>query len=330
MSAVVGLDIGGANLKAAHTDGSARLQAFELWKSPKCLAGALQDLLARMPGFDRLAVTMTGELCDCYATKREGVHAILEAVEQIAGSKPVQVWSTAGKFVDVAQARQEPLRVAAANWHALATWVSQWVPDGAGLLIDIGSTTTDIIPLWKGKPIPRGLTDQERIAQRELVYRGVRRTPLCAFMGTMVAAEWFATTRDMFLVLEMIGEDVHDTSTADGRPATRAAAHARLARMVGGDAETCPPGETRRLANVAMARLVKPLVFAIETVAKTLPQLPTTVILAGSGEFLARILIQEQHAFSAREVISLAGKLGANISDAACAYALSVLSAAAE
>jgi uncharacterized hydantoinase/oxoprolinase family protein len=149
-------------------------------------------------------------------------------------------------------------------------------------------------------------------------------------MGTMVAAEWFATTLDMFLVLEMIGEDVHDASTADGRPATRAAAHARLARMVGGDAETCPPGETRRLANVAMARLVKPLVFAIETVAKTLPQLPTTVILAGSGEFLARILIQEQHAFSAREVISLAGKLGANISDAACAYALSVLSAAAE
>src|SRR5713101_6987149 len=101
MQAVLGLDIGGANLKAAHSGGSARLQPFELWKYPRQLGEVLKELVQGMPAHDLLAVTMTGELCDCYATKREGVHAILDAVEVAAGSKPIRVWSTAGGFVEV-------------------------------------------------------------------------------------------------------------------------------------------------------------------------------------------------------------------------------------
>src|SRR5438046_1175169 len=71
---VLGLDIGGANLKAVHADGSARTVRFPLWKQPADLPAALSALLASMPHSTRLAVTMTGELCDCFATKREGVH----------------------------------------------------------------------------------------------------------------------------------------------------------------------------------------------------------------------------------------------------------------
>src|SRR5712691_1298217 len=105
MQAVLGLDIGGANLKAAHSDGSARLQPFELWKHPQQLSEVLNELIHGMPAHDLLAVTMTGELCDCYATKREGVHAILEAVGVAAPGTPMRVWSTAGRFVDGAEAR---------------------------------------------------------------------------------------------------------------------------------------------------------------------------------------------------------------------------------
>src|SRR5439155_8317432 len=109
------------------------------------LSQRLRELLSRFP-HGRLAVTMTGELCDCFATKREGVYAILDGLVQAAPATPIQIWSTHGRFVSVAEARADPWRVAAANWHALATYAGRFAPQDAGLLIDSGSTTTDIIP----------------------------------------------------------------------------------------------------------------------------------------------------------------------------------------
>src|SRR5215831_16033967 len=102
VASVLGLDIGGANLKAAHSNGACCLVPFPLWKDPAGLPKALETLLASLPPFDALAVTMTGELCDCFETKRQGVHAILDAVERAAGPLPVRVWRTDGRFSDPA------------------------------------------------------------------------------------------------------------------------------------------------------------------------------------------------------------------------------------
>src|SRR5215470_16146906 len=118
MSDVLGLDIGGANLKAAHSRGVARTVPFALWKEARGLTAALQTLMTSLPHYDILAVTMTGELCDCFASKREGVEAILNGVEAAACGTPVRVWTTYGQFLSVREARQETLRVAAANWLA--------------------------------------------------------------------------------------------------------------------------------------------------------------------------------------------------------------------
>src|SRR5258708_4148071 len=146
-TSVVGLDIGGANLKAAHTDGSARLQPFELWRRPGDLPDAISDLLRSMPKSDLLAVTMTGELCDCFENKRQGVRAILEAVKRAADKIPLQVWTTTSSFKSLEEAKVEYLETAAANWLALAIYAGRLVPTEIALLIDVGSTTTDIIPL---------------------------------------------------------------------------------------------------------------------------------------------------------------------------------------
>src|SRR5436309_2230449 len=151
---VLGLDIGGANLKAAHSCGAARVKPFELWRQRAALPGALHALIDGLPPWDRLAVTMTGELCDCFETKREGVGAILDAAEKVADGKPVQVWLTDGRFVDLAEARRTPLLAAASNWLALATFAGRYALRGPAVLIDIGSTTTDIVPLLDGRPVP--------------------------------------------------------------------------------------------------------------------------------------------------------------------------------
>src|SRR5262249_32760239 len=196
---------------------------------------------------------MTAELCDCFANKGEGVRAILQAVEQVRGRRSVRVWTTRGQFLDVADALAEPLAAAAANWLALATWAARTLPAAHGALLDIGSTTTDIVPLVAGRPAPSTLTDRHPLRAGALVYAGVRRTPLCALMGppwagASLAAEFFATTLDVYLILGLVREDASDHDTADGRPATRFHALARLARMQCADADSCDAQELVSLA----------------------------------------------------------------------------------
>jgi hypothetical protein len=323
---VLGLDVGGANLKAVHTSGAACTAPFALWKDPAGLTDALRVLVASLPPADRLAVTMTGELCDCFENKRQGVHAILGAVEVVAASKPVQVWRNDGRFVDLAAARQQPHPVAAANWLALATFAGRFAPKGPALLIDIGSTTTDIVPLVNGQPVPRGRTDPERLRCSELTYLGVRRTPLCALRGDL-AAELFATTQDLFLILNWLPEEPENRNTPDGRPATRAAAHARLARMLCADLETSTEEERMKMAHVLLVNVVYRLISSVEVVVKRLPGKPETVVLSGEGDFLTRVVLQEQKAFPPCRPVQLATELGAERSKAACAYAVAVLAA---
>ena len=102
---VVGLDIGGANLKAADAAGRAATRPFAVWKAPEKLAAEVDRLLASFAGPEAIALTMTAELADCFRTKRDGVDAVLAAVELAAGAIPVFVWQTNGRFVTPREAR---------------------------------------------------------------------------------------------------------------------------------------------------------------------------------------------------------------------------------
>jgi (4-(4-[2-(gamma-L-glutamylamino)ethyl]phenoxymethyl)furan-2-yl)methanamine synthase len=324
---VIGLDIGGANLKVADPGRRAELRSFELWKNPGGLTDALAHLLHDWPRPDRFAVTMTGELCDCFETKRQGVTAILHAVEQIAASTPIRVWTMAGRFVNLPDAQQNPLPCAAANWLGLATFAGRMAPTGPALLVEVGSTTSDIVLLVDGRPMPRGHSDPERLRSGELVYTGIRRTPVCALLGGAGAAECFATTQDVYLLMGVLPEDARDRNTADGRPATRKYAEARLARMLCADAETISSVEIAKLANAVFLRQVHLLQYALGQVTNRLPCPPETVILSGSGEFLARLVLEEHTTFRGCRVVSLADRLGPTVSSAACAYAVAALAA---
>lgn len=327
---VLGLDIGGANLKGAHSQGSAHSLPFALWKNPAGLPDALRQLLASLPSAAAIAVTMTGELCDCFESKRQGVRAILDAVESAAGGVPLRIWRNDGRFVDVAAAREDPLPIAAANWLALAKFAGRYAPRGPALLIDIGSTTTDIVPLQGGRPVPKGRSDSERLGLSELLYLGVRRTPVCVLLGSIGASELFATTLDVYLLLDHLAEDAADRNTADGRPATKAAAEARMARMVCADLETTTAEERTRMAELAMNNQAMILIHCMIQVAARLPALPQAIILAGEGEFLAKIALKRQKVIPPCRMVSLSRKLGPAISQAACAYAVAMLAAEKE
>jgi hypothetical protein len=334
---ILAIDIGGANLKAADGLDFCASRHFPLWRRPTELAAELAALAATAPPADRWMATMTGELADCFATKAEGVAAIVDALARaavdsgLAAGRDVSIYLTDGRLVPPAVATASPLLAAAANWHALARFAGRYAASDCALLVDIGSTTTDIIPLVDGRPAAVGQTDPERLVSGELVYTGVERTPVCAlatelpWAGRMcpTAAEVFATAWDVYLTLEDVPEEPASLHTADGRPATRAHALDRLARQICADRTLFSPDDAQAAARAVAQRQCEQIARAIGAVLRRLPGLVRTVILSGSGEFLARRVI-ESLGLPAR-VVSLGKILGAEKSRAATACALATL-----
>lgn len=332
---VVGLDIGGANIKSADSNGAAKSIAFELWKNPELLKEFLQELLSSYQRFDLVAVTMTGELADCFQTKAAGVDQILSAVEQAVTPVPVVVWQTGAEFLETETARDFPLLVAAANWHGLATWLGRMIPDQSGILLDLGSTTTDIIPLENGIPVPEGLTDVERLLSGELVYTGGRRTPVAMIDQWVplrgkqcpLAAESFATALDLYLLLEERAKNPSDLDTANGKPATLDDAYDRIARSVCCDRNELTRPEAVEMAAYLSEQQLKQISRAVDQVLDQMAVQPKAVLISGSAVFLAEKIVKRHPVLSQMTMTNVAEIFDGPISDSACAFAVARLAA---
>lgn len=325
------IDIGGANLKAADGNGKAWLTPFALWKSPADLPGQLRRLVASADEFDRLAVTMTGELADCFRDKSEGARFILNAACSAALAERILVYGTRGEFIPVAEAAQRPLDVAASNWHALARFAGRFSRAEPAMLIDIGSTTCDVIPLIGGLPAARGRNDTDRLVAGELCYTGVERSPICAVIREVpyrgsacpVAQELFATMQDVWILLGKLPERPDDTNTADGQPATKAASEGRLARVICADSSQFNRDDAILVAAAAADAQLDQIVTSARRVIETMPERPLCIIVSGHGEFLGDMVCRKL--FDGVPVTSLSEQLGAEATRCATAHALAVI-----
>jgi probable H4MPT-linked C1 transfer pathway protein len=299
----LGWDVGGAYVKAAVVEAESGQRTvctasrpFEIWRDTHALPDVLRALAAELPAPDSVAVTMTAELSDVFRTKREGVAFVLDAVEAVSRG-PVRVFTTAGDFVDGATAREHPLDAAASNWVATAMLVGRFVPDA--LLVDIGSTTTDVIPVVGGRVAATGRTDPERLLAGELVYTGALRTNVAAIIRRVplrgaqcpVASELFAVSGDVHVLLGSLDPADYTCSTPDGRPPTAEFAAERLARVVCADGEMLGAEEIRAIATAVSGAQVDEIAEAIGRVARRLPR-PVPVVVTGLGDFLARRAVE--------------------------------------
>lgn len=325
------LDIGGANLKAADGQGWARSEPFALWQNPTDLTAALTALLDAAPAAQHVAITMTGELCDCFATKADGVRHIVSAAETAVRGRELRVYLLNSRLVSSDEARELPQLAAASNWHALASFVARELAPGSGVLLDIGSTTTDIVPLFNGESRAVGLTDTERLIAGELVYTGVGRSPVCAVTHSLpwrgqvvpVAAELFATTSDAYLVLGHLSDRPDVLSSADGRPLTTEFARARLARMICADTTEFTADDAVAAARAIQDAQQSSIRRSLSQVVEQMPAPPKCFVTSGAGEFLAAQVVAELGTGS--KVLSLSRALGAEVSASAPAHALAVL-----
>jgi probable H4MPT-linked C1 transfer pathway protein len=327
--AILAFDIGGANLKAYHSDGTCRAVAFPMWRRPKSLAVELVSFASCFSEAQNWCATITGEMADVFENRQDGVRTIVQQTMNAAeamGIHNVRFYATIGCFVGSATAMEQWETVASANWHALAQWISTWV-DRPSLLVDIGSTTVDLIPILSGQIDSPSRTDFDRLSRGELVYLGIERTPVCAlvdwfpFDGSQVPVmrEVFATTDDCALVLGWVGEDEADTNTCDSRPRTRRWAVNRLARMIGLSDTQVKFGQAQAWAHhVMMSAAAKVSAAALRHPRHCESQW----IISGHAKNLASPP-------PAASVIDLSIILGASVSRVAPAYAIAQLFEAA-
>ena len=293
----VGWDVGGAHVKAALVERGTVRDVMQvpctLWQGIDAIDAALACVYARWPQARAAshAVTMTGEMTDLFADREAGVIAL---VEHLAASFDGRArFFTEAGWLEAGEAQREWRRVASANWRASAAWVAR-VRDDA-LLIDIGSTTTDVVPIRRGTVAAIGRDDATRLETGELVYQGVVRTPLCAlaqrvrFRGRNcnVMNEWFATSADVYRLTDELDPAYDQHDTADHRGKDRAATCGRLARMIGRDARDAGAADWLDLARAfrdAQVRLIEASVTQV-LAASTLP-VDAPVIAAGCGDFI--------------------------------------------
>lgn len=293
---IIGWDLGGVHVKAALIHEGRIVQAVQipcpLWQGVTALDGALKALpdWARQEAVH--AVTMTGELTDCFADRRAGVAALAEwAATRLAGR--VRIFAGRSGFVAPDEAAGASGDIASANWYATASLVGSFVPHA--LLVDVGSTTADLIPIVAGCPAAAGYSDAERLETGELVYTGVVRTPLIGladhapFRGrrTRLMTETFAHAGDVYRILGDLPPEADQQGTGDRKGKSVAESETRLARIVGRDR-----GEGDAAAWTALARhfaeMQLRLLHDAAAVLLSRPDLPSDspLVTCGAGIFL--------------------------------------------
>lgn len=225
---MIGIDVGGANLKVVDEEG-VHIHYCPLWRESN-----LAEILAEYKGADA-AVVMSGELADGFFNKAEGIAYIVGAVQRTFPN--ARFYGTDGRFHSSACPE-----LAAANWLASVDYLRRSYP--AGMMLDIGSTTADIVPFARFDEL-RGLTDTLRLQRGYLVYTGMLRTPVATLASSAVingkvtpfSTEYFACSGDAHYVLGNITEAEYTAATPDGKEVSREACLRRLARTVCADLE---------------------------------------------------------------------------------------------
>jgi probable H4MPT-linked C1 transfer pathway protein len=342
---VIGFDIGGANTKAAFINTrngcvenlATATEYFPIWKNPEKLTTVLTRIakkVSKTKPINLITVTMTAELSDAYNTKREGVNHILKQVTNTFPNTRILVLDVDAKLRTLQEAENEPLKVAAANWAATGWMISQLTKNCA--VIDVGSTTTSIVPVVEGAVSASGKSDLEKLVYGELVYTGSLRTNVAATVQaipvrghvTRVSSELFAQSADVHLVLGNISEKEYTVETADGKEKTRKATLARLARVVCADTETLREQEIVGMAQFVYDRQV-------EQVADALIQVCSRMKKRGAGNVQAvvtgfgRNFLARKAALKAGfdEVVDFGDLLGFDVAGVSTAFAVALMGA---
>lgn len=307
MHDVIGWDIGGAHVKAAGARDGRLVAVTQHACAPHAGLSSLEEAVRasrdELGPATRHHVTMTAELSDAFEDRTCGVMSIAAIMTHELGPETF-FYAGARGLVARADVKTHVLDIASANWRTSAELVARLCRDA--LFIDIGSTTTDLIPVRNHAIVARGASDAERLAHGELAYAGFSRGAPQAYARlapiggrwTPLVNETFASMADVRRVLGELtdGDSRADLSpTADGRPKTRHAASGRLARVAGCDSRDFDETQLRVFADYLARAQLRVIEDQIALQASRAGFAPDAVFVgAGVGRGLVARLAQAQ------------------------------------
>ena len=287
--------------------------------------------LARSTRLDLVAVTMTAELSDAYRTKREGVNRILIQIEKAFPTNRTLILDIDAKLRTIQEARAKPIEVAAANWAATGWIISQLKRDCVA--IDVGSTTTSIIPILNGVIAAEAKTDLEKLTNGELIYTGTLRTNVAATVhkiplrgGTaQVSSEFFAQSADIHLILGHISEKEYTVETADGKEINRQDSLARLARVVCADVEMLSEPEIVAMAQYVYEMQVEKIATGLRRVRGRIDERGRIIAAVVTG--LGRNFLASKAALNVgfAEIVDFGELVGVDVARVSTAFAVALM-----
>lgn len=282
---VLTFDIGGANIKRLAFDFDtgefkSEIHYFPFWQKKEEFSAFLQNL---SEDSDRVGITMTAELADVFSCKGEGVRHIVRVCEDVFDA-PVYL-SLDGALLKAGDVNY-PLDLAAANWIASIYYLEKKFSEG--ILIDCGSTTTDIIPFRSGEALYKR-TDLERLRSGQLVYTGILRTPVNTIVDSVplngemvgISSEHFAITADVYNILGVIDTDGYSCKTLDGKGRGRLESMRRISRLLCADFEEIGEKAVIDICKYVRERQVERIATALERCGQK------DAYICGTGKILA-------------------------------------------
>lgn len=334
---IIGWDIGGAHVKAALLDEAGRvLQVIQepcpLWKGLSHLEAAIDAIMQQWPHASlQHAVTMTGELVDCFVSREQGVSAIIGTLRNQLNTDKLGIFAGQRFIAADKVTPADTMAIASANWLASAQFAAKRRQQA--LFVDIGSTTTDILLIEDHTLKALGYSDFERLVSGELLYTGVVRTAVMAIaqravfqgreMGLM--AEYFATMADVYRLTGDLNPAHDQSDTADGADKSLQASARRLSRMTGYEFTQSDADLWQAFANELKRRQMTMIRQACERQWQRSPQSDMILIGAGVGRFLLNELAVEcgWSYLDFNALVEQAPRLG-DIDSADCAPAVAV------
>ena len=246
---------------------------FPMWKYNNKLQECLIKFTEDEDNIDIVCVSMTAELADGYLSKKEGVSDISGKVIEVFGKKEVYFVTFDG-LKNYDRLQEDLLGAAAANWIGTTEILKHVNPNC--IFMDIGSTTTDIIPIVNGQENAKGHSDLERLQSGELVYTGMLRTNLAAIVHevpihgkkTKVSSELFTISADMHHILGNIKEKDYTCSTPDDNDKSITSCKRRLSRLVCADLDTLDDNQIEKLARYIEQKQIEQIKMGLEKVVK--------------------------------------------------------------
>ena len=237
----LGIDIGGAHIKLVGLNEKKELIfvdyiKFYFWKEEKSINKVFNYINSKSNKNTLSGITMTAELCDIFKNRLDGFRKIYNYCKKLKNDYFFYTKSKKKIFK-----KTDYSEIVSMNWHSIGRLLERQLKNA--IIVDFGSTTTDIICVKNHIIQNKNFDDFSRINSNELVYTGLTRTPIFAIDKKVrinrkyfeIIPEFFSDMSDVYRINSILKKQFDIDETADGKRRSKFSSYARLSRNFGLD-----------------------------------------------------------------------------------------------